>query len=690
MRTGTKAVLGLALAMGWVAAAPTVAPAATTSVTTTDDISALDGLASLREVIGVANGNGEADTIVLEPLTYTLTDCAAGPLVHTEANDLTIQGNGATIVQTCPDQRIFDEQSNAEVLIQISDLTLVNTANSGVNIDGAAIRRGSDATMVLTNIAIDSVDAGFGGSIVHVDFGPSIGYIDLELDNVTITNNIGTAVANTSHSGVRLTDSTISANSGSGLAFSDGTPTVVLDSTIANNGGTGIVTSGQGNGVQPDVIIERSTIHNNGAGGVRCVTSCRSLGLDQSEVTDNGHAAPAGRGGGITMPFFVNPGFTGQSVSITGSVISGNHADHPGGGLWIASTEAQGAVAAPLVSIHASTIADNSATNGNHGGGIAVDIGNLTITDSTIANNSAGTNGGGIAMTRRSFDSLTSDTAFTLTDSTVEANTAGGRGGGAWVHSSTQTIERTTFVGNAAGNTGGGLEVGGITTDTEFIAGTAEITATTINDNTALYGGGFTIGSPDGSTASLTNSTVVDNTAWNAGGGALVGPTEQLDLLHVTMTGNSSPEGANLVSSGSTTIRASILAHPLGGGGNCAAFPFGPYPLRVTSAGWNWLDDATCGTAKTSDSVVPGADPQLGPLTDNGGPTLTRAPAHLSPIRSTISARACIVATDQLGSGRPLGAGCEPGSVEIEGAPTFSAPTREIPGLRNPVIRFDR
>ena len=69
--------------------------------------------------------------------------------------------------------------------------------------------------------------------------------------------------------------------------------------------------------------------------------------------------------------------------------------------------------------------------------------------------------------------------------------------------------------------------------------------------------------------------------------------------------------------------------------------------------------DATC-NATPDDSVV--GDAMLGPLGDNGGPTLTHLPAPGSPAIDGGDDAQCL-ATDQRGVGRPIGS-CDAGSVE--------------------------
>jgi hypothetical protein len=80
----------------------------------------------------------------------------------------------------------------------------------------------------------------------------------------------------------------------------------------------------------------------------------------------------------------------------------------------------------------------------------------------------------------------------------------------------------------------------------------------------------------------------------------------------------------------------------------------------LTSGGHNVFTDATCAPVPT-DGVV--GDARLGPLADNGGPTLTHALLPGSPAIDAADAALC-PATDQRGVARPQGAGCDAGAVE--------------------------
>ena len=104
--------------------------------------------------------------------------------------------------------------------------------------------------------------------------------------------------------------------------------------------------------------------------------------------------------------------------------------------------------------------------------------------------------------------------------------------------------------------------------------------------------------------------------------------------------------------SGTGTLKNTIITNSLFGGRNCSV------PMTDGGGNLSW-PDTTC----------PGlnADPLLGPLQDNGGPTQTHALLPGSPAIEAALLANC-PATDQRGVSRPQGAGCDIGAYEAEGA----------------------
>lgn len=103
----------------------------------------------------------------------------------------------------------------------------------------------------------------------------------------------------------------------------------------------------------------------------------------------------------------------------------------------------------------------------------------------------------------------------------------------------------------------------------------------------------------------------------------------------------------------------------------------------TSSNEFNYSDNNSCGFTNTAQGDQQNAaNPGLGALADNGGPTQTRLPQPGSPLINAIPTASCQtdgasgVTTDQRGVTRPLGTGCDIGSVEQEGSPPSNqAPT---------------
>ena len=96
-------------------------------------------------------------------------------------------------------------------------------------------------------------------------------------------------------------------------------------------------------------------------------------------------------------------------------------------------------------------------------------------------------------------------------------------------------------------------------------------------------------------------------------------------------------------------------------GDECIVFYGGPFAME--SRGHNVLGDGSCGALAPFDKVV--ADALLGPLADNGGPTLTHA-LLAGSLAIDAGDPASAPATDQRGVTRPQGAAPDAGAYEAE------------------------
>uniref|UniRef100_UPI003569B55B choice-of-anchor Q domain-containing protein n=1 Tax=Actinotalea sp. TaxID=1872145 RepID=UPI003569B55B len=100
-----------------------------------------------------------------------------------------------------------------------------------------------------------------------------------------------------------------------------------------------------------------------------------------------------------------------------------------------------------------------------------------------------------------------------------------------------------------------------------------------------------------------------------------------------------------------------------GFGGAVACAIEGGGAATITSGGNNVISDGSCNPNGTTDQSS--TDALLGPLADNGGPTLTHALGAGSPAIDAADAGTS-PATDQRGVARPQGAGFDVGAFELE------------------------
>jgi len=231
-------------------------------------------------------------------------------------------------------------------------------------------------------------------------------------------------------------------------------------------------------------------------------------------------------------------------------------------------------------------------------------------------------------------------------------------GGGAALFGAT-TVGDSTVDGNIGGGIGGGLYLFGPTSD---------VTSSTVSGNRTVGAGG---GAAFVGVATVTNVTFSGNAADGFGGGGYVEGT--VTMRNVTLADNTAPMGSALRwETGSLTLASSIVT---GAAGN--------HCFGVTSGDFNLDSDGTCGLGGANDRSH--VDPQLGPLADNGGPTLTHLPAATSPAIDAANPSGC-PATDQRGQARPTdgngdaAAVCDIGAVEFLDL-CLADPNKTLPGI---------
>jgi Right handed beta helix region len=245
------------------------------------------------------------------------------------------------------------------------------------------------------------------------------------------------------------------------------------------------------------------------------------------------------------------------------------------------------------------------------GGGGIVNIGTLSVTNSTFSVNAAFGGGGAIA----------NGGTLRIANSTFSENSAGH--GSSINNGATMTVINCTFSGNKS--RGGVIGNGG----------TLTVINSTFSSNSGGAGGIENFG-----TLAVTSSTFSGNIVFQGvleGGGGTIYNNAGGAIIKNTIVSGTSLFGG-------------------GRGDNCSG--------TVTDAGYNISDDTSCGFAKTGSATNgDGVNPLFAAagLADNGGPTQTIALGSESPAIDAIPLADCTdqasppkrITTDQRGMPRP-------------------------------------
>jgi hypothetical protein len=510
----------------------------------------------------------------------------------------------------------------------------------------------------------DTIDIGAGTYAEHLDIEKSLTLLGAGMASTIIDgSNSGTVVtiglSNTAAlvmlSGVTIQHGNTT-DSGGGIDNVSGTLTLSNSTVISNTaassgyGGGGIF-----NGSFGSVMLSNSTVSGNTAasyaegGGIN---NGGTLSMTNSTVADSS----AFGGGGIS---------NGGTLTLTNSMVDGNTATSNGGG----GISNGGGGTLMLANC---TVSGNSATGSylDGGGGIDNFSGTLTLTNSTVVSNTIVSNtadvaslGGGIYINASSL--------LTLTNSTVSGNRAD-IGGGIDINSFgtqvlTNTLTNSTVSDNRA-DIGGGIDSSGTLT----LANSAVISNTATGDGGGVYdfGGWLT----------LTNSTVGDNSTENGnGGGIYINTSTLLALTNSTVSENAAAaDGGGIYNS--YNYNPAVITNTIMAGNMSPSSPdcygqlfSGGYNLLGRASGCSGLTDGVSG-----DQV--GVYSFLGPLQDNGGPTLTMAPQPGSPVVDAVPASNCTLTTDQRGQARPDedsdNGNCDIGAVE--GVVSGTSPSADV------------
>ena len=301
------------------------------------------------------------------------------------------------------------------------------------------------------------------------------------------------------------------ASGGSGGAIRNAGTLSMETVTVAENTAVGQdAVEGKGGGVYNlgDLTLVGCTIAGN-------ATSDQGMGVQQ-----DGHLC----GGGIYHE--------SGTLIVTNSYVSQNTTLYVGGGLYSAggsvvlsstrvlTNAAEGSagiyVAGGVVDVLSSTVAYNVGSAFGCGG--VKNLGDLTLTGSSVSHNTAQSHGGGIC----------NQGVLTVTDSILFDNVNRYSGGGIYNTGGTVILSASSVISNAATDSGGGIH---------STNGEVAISASAIISNIAVSGGGI---AAQGGTLYVRNSTLSDNRAIGGGGrgGAIIIAYSTLNIANSTLSGN--------------------------------------------------------------------------------------------------------------------------------------------------------
>ncbi|MBR9813834.1 hypothetical protein GYB61_08280 [bacterium] len=395
-------------------------------------------------------------------------------------------------------------------VMNIDDVAITGNAANGADPDnggggifnnGGTVVITSEATTIADNTALGT--SGSGGGIFNNNGTVSV-------TDATISGNVAnragggiedlsnTAVPNVANPTVTLTNVTLDGNS-AGNDIGD------ITGAMANPGnGGGLHITGDGDGVNGGyVIVSNSVIRNNIAtegGGLWNFGGPTTLDVSDSTFTANvGNGEDATNGGGALFnnggillvsgsQFMMNTASQGSgsggalladggTVTITQSTFSGNSANRAGGAIEVTSADGPDTT----LTLTAVTLDDNeTGPSPGNGGGLHVSgTGNtITVDRSTVSNNTAANEGGGLWNFRES--------TMRVWNSTVFGNTADGEPGGGGIFNNTDGTtgaDTTTLNVTIASNTASAGPGGGVLTTSES---TFAATNTIIGDNMGM------------------------------------------------------------------------------------------------------------------------------------------------------------------------------------------------------------
>lgn len=378
--------------------------------------------------------------------------------------------------------------------------------------------------------------------------------------------------------------------------------------------------------------------------------------LTVSNVTVSNCRTTNGLGGGIAITNEPSGGsgttsFTNVTISnnIPGNSVGGSS---QGGALYVGKLTA--------FSLNTVTISGNSVTGASSvGGGIMADnpnptTGLSTITNSTISNNSAVAEGGGI----RSAQALTiTSTAFSGNSATL--------GGGIYSTpaAGTTTITKSTFAGNSASTNGGGIYNNGGNMTVNF----SRFNGNTGGTNNGLHVNAGTVNAENNWWSCNTGPTASPCNIAAAPGGTLdANPWLQLRIssaLTTVVTGQTTTLTASfLQNSDGTAIAASnldaLIGLPVTWGGTGATITSPQNSIQASGTATSTFSAAAIG-AKTGTATVDSGTASVSITVNKANTSPVINTANLAPQAASVTGQSIVVTysvpATSPGGGTPTG-----------------------------------
>lgn len=405
----------------------------------------------------------------------------------------------------------------------------------------------------------------------------------------------------------------------------------ILGSSVSNNtsmrGGSGIQSEGS-------ILVEQSSVSSNTVLGEQdqdpsaalLMTDREYSGEKQLTIVDSVVAANAFEEGSRAYAVYVEDG----EATVNGSQII----DNQSGGIFRAASVIDNVVSrndgigintyTTDATISGSTISGNIV-------GIVSDFGTLQVTDSVVRGNSStgshvgtlsGFSGAGIVGNRVFLERTTiAENVLDFREASQQPLFGGGAGISArFVYALDSAIRDNHVYGD--GGYGGGVRG-------EFFRAYNTTISGNTTDGANASGGGVHVSRE----ALLYQSTISGNQTLGTdspGGGVYA---ETIEAIHSTIIGNGAvgagSAGGGLYATGASTLHGTIVAgsHAAAGGVDVS----GPAEAEVQLA-YTLLGDSTGANITSSEGALLDVDPLLGPLQQNGGPTLSHAPIEGSPV----------------------------------------------------------